>query len=223
MSELVTASLQFPTVVFTIALSIALVYWLFVLLGALDIDLLGGGHHDIDIGGAGKAAGHVLGGGDADVDAGADADGGTFLGLGDVPLTISVSFVLICGWSGSLLATHYISAGPWFRYLVLPLALLVALPVTAVLIRPLAPVFKIREGKSNTDYVGHQCTVSTGSVDEKFGQGTVEDGGTVLVIQIRSDRPGKLARGDKALIIEFDPSRQAYLVEPAADMLATSK
>ena len=39
---LIDASLQFPTVVFTIGLGIVLVYWLFVLLGALDIDLLGG-------------------------------------------------------------------------------------------------------------------------------------------------------------------------------------
>ena len=37
--------------VFTIALGIALVYWLFVVLGALDLDLLGGGHHDLDLGG----------------------------------------------------------------------------------------------------------------------------------------------------------------------------
>ena len=42
MNELLAASLEFPTVVFTIVLGIVLVYWLFVLLGALDIDLFGG-------------------------------------------------------------------------------------------------------------------------------------------------------------------------------------
>jgi len=42
-SELLSASLTFPTVVFTVGLGIALVYWLFVRLGALDIDLFHGG------------------------------------------------------------------------------------------------------------------------------------------------------------------------------------
>jgi len=101
-------------------------------------------------------------------------------------------------------------------------ALIVALPNAALLVRPLAPVFAVQEGKSNTDYVGHACTITTGSVDDNFGQATVEDGGTVLVIQVRCAERGKLARGDKALIIEFDQARQAYVVEPSADMLASS-
>ena len=233
MNDLWQASLQFPTVVFTIALGIALVYWLFVLLGALDIDLLGGG--DVDVSGAAKGIGEVVtGGAKAGAEAihahggdGADldADGGVwdFLGLGDVPLTISVSFILLIGWVGSLLAMEYavphVTSAGWLPALLLPLVLLLALPLAALLVRPLAPVFAIKEGKSNADYIGHACTVTTGSVDENFGQATIEDGGTVLVIQVRCDRSGKLGRGDRALVIEFDPARQAYVVEPSADML----
>jgi len=230
---LVTASLQFPTVVFTIALGIALVYWLFVLLGALDIDLLGGPDVDVDVSGAAKGIGEALTGGakaggeavKLDFDGDVDGDGGVWsgLGLGDVPMTITVSIILLCSWCGTLLIMYYlvpaVGLGSWFPPLLLPGMLLVSLPLTAVLIRPLVPIFKITEGKSNDDYVGHTCTISTGSVDENFGQATVEDGGTVLVIPVRSDRPGKLARNDKALIIEFDPERQAYVVEPSADMI----
>lgn len=227
---LLSASLQFPTVVFTIALGIALVYWLFVLLGALDIDILGGG--DADVSGAAKGIGEALTGGakagveavklDFDVDA---DSGGVWSGLGlkSVPMTITVSIVLLCSWCGSLLLMHYLvpalGLGSWFPPLLLPGMLLVSIPITAVVVRPLVPIFEIREGKSNHDYVGHSCTISTGSVDENFGQATVEDGGTVLVIPVRCDKPGKLARNDKALIIEFDPERQAYVVEPAIDML----
>jgi hypothetical protein len=112
--NLVDVSLQFPTIVFTIALGIALVYWAFVLIGALDIDLLGGGH-DVDLGGGG----HDLGGGghDAGHDGGGhdgDADGGGMwhaLGLGHVPLTISVSFVVLVAWCASLLG----AAAPTIR------------------------------------------------------------------------------------------------------------
>jgi hypothetical protein len=81
-------------------------------------------------------------------------------------------------------------------------------------------VFAVKEGKSNADYVGHTCTITTGRVDAGFGQATIEDGGTVLNISVRCDQPGQLARGDRALIIEFDRERQAYLVEPSGDVLA---
>jgi len=238
-NELLAASLEFPTVVFTIVLGIVLVYWLFVLLGALDIDLFGG-DVDVDVSGAAKGIGDVLtggakggaeafhadAGGDAHAGGDADADGGGVwhgLGLGDVPVTISVSLIVLIGWCGSLLAMHYVAGGAgWQRLVVLVIAIVIALPIAALLVRPLAPVFAVKEGKSNADYVGHGCTISTGSVDDNFGQATVEDGGTVLVIQVRCGERGKLARGDRALIIDFDPARQAYVVEPAADMLAAS-
>ncbi len=234
---IVDASLQFPTVVFTIGLGIALLYWVFVLIGALDIDLLGGG--DVDVTGAAKGVGEMITGGpkggaealkgmkldsgghgDADL----DGDGGflAFLGLGVVPMTISVSVILLVCWAGSLLLMYYV--GPsvqaaWFSAVVLLGMMLVAMPVTGLLVRPLAPIFRLTEGKSNRDYVGHLCTITTGHVDDRFGQASVEDGGTVLEIPVRCDRSGVLARGGKALIIDFDEVREAYVVEPSADML----
>ncbi len=228
MNELLQSSLQFPTVVFTIALGIALVYWLFVLLGALDLDLLGTGHPDIDVSGVhadvgdASGGGHDTGGGhDADGDADG-ASGGVWsaLGLGTVPLTISISFILLVGWVGSLLGMHYLVGDSGFgRAILLPLMLILALPIAALLVRPLAPVFRIKEGKSNADYVGHICTVTTNSVDDTFGFANIEDGGSLVQISVRCDKTGKLARGDKALIIEFDPAKRIFVVEPSADML----
>jgi hypothetical protein len=232
-NELVDASLQFPTVVFTIVLGIVVVYWVFVLLGTLDIDLFGG---DADVSGAAKGIGDMLTGGakggaeafhaDAGADADADLDGGGLwhgLGLGDVPVTISVSLIVTLSWVGSLLVMHYVAGtAGWQRAVVLVVAIAIALPIAALLVRPLAPVFAVKEAKSNADDIGHGCTITTGSVDDNFGQATVFDGGTVLVIQVRCEHRGKLARGDKALIIEFDQVRQAYVVESAGDMLAAS-
>ena len=42
MPELLTALLAFPTVIFTGLMGLILLYWLFVILGALDVDLFGG-------------------------------------------------------------------------------------------------------------------------------------------------------------------------------------
>ena len=229
MTELIDASLQAPTVVFTIGLGIALFYWLFVLLGALDIDVLGGaegagkGLGDLAVGGA-KGGAEALKG--VKLDADADADGGgvwSGLGLGKVPMTISVSLILLVGWCGSLLISHYVitDMGTGLRWALLPILLVLGMIVSAVLVRPLAPIFAIKEGKSNRDYVGHTCTINTGSVDHDFGQATLVDGGTVLQIPVRCDA-GKLGRGDKALIIDFDERRAAYLVEPQTSVLPGS-
>jgi hypothetical protein len=50
----VTAILAFPTLIWTALMGVVLVYWLFVIIGALDTDLLNPGAHD----GAGEAIGH---------------------------------------------------------------------------------------------------------------------------------------------------------------------
>jgi hypothetical protein len=234
-TELLEASLRFPTVIFTIGLGIALVYWVFVLLGALDIDLFGGG---ADAAGATKGGmealkglkgigGDVHGGG-ADGHAHADGDGGgiwDWLGVASVPITISFSVIMLLGWVLSLLGMSYASrsigdlAG-WLPALMLIAVLIVAIVVGGRLVKPLGSVFEIQAGKSNQDYVGHVCTITTGKVDDGFGQATLEDGGTVLVIPVRCDKPDALARGHKALIIDFDRSRDAYLVEPTTDLMA---
>ena len=233
MNELLQSSLQFPTVVWTVALGIALVYWLFVLLGALDLDLLGSGHPDFDVDVSGVHAdvgdasggGHDAGGDGAghDADGDADADGAgvwSTLGLGTVPLTISISFILLVGWVTSLLSMHYLVGDSGLgKAILLPIVLILALPIAALLVKPLAPVFRIKEGKTHADYVGHICTVTTNSVDDTFGFANIEDGGSLVQISVRCDKPGKLARGDKALIIEFDPARRTFAVEPSADML----
>jgi hypothetical protein len=229
MNELFEASLRFPVVVFTIGLGIVLIYWLFVLLGALDIDLLGGGDHDIGdaLGGHGHdIGGHDVGGHDVGHDADGDVDAdGVFakLGLGVVPITITVSFIMLVGWTGSLLVMHHFGHIAWLKWALLPGMLIGSMLVTSVLVRPLAPVFRIREGKSNREYVGHTCTITTATVDDTFGHASVEDGGTSLDIPVRCDRTGNLVRGDKALIIEFDEERQAYLVEPVSSILPTEK
>jgi Protein of unknown function (DUF1449) len=231
---LIQAALQFPTVIFTIGLGIIVFYWLFVLLGALDIDLFG--HHgDVDIAGAGKGVGDAItggakAGGEAighghDHDLG-DADGGgvwSGLGLSKVPVTISVSAVFLVCWVLSLVAMYYLpdvfGSASWVAPAILPAALIVGLPIAGLLVRPLGGVFELREGKSNKDYIGHLCTITTGKVNDGFGQATIEDGGTVHIIAVRCDRSDVLARGDKALIIDFDTERDAFVVEPATDML----
>jgi hypothetical protein len=280
MTALFEACLRVPTVFFTIALGIVLLYWLFVLIGALDIDLFGG-----DASGAAKGLGEALAGGkglgdalagakgvgdalagakgvgdalagakgvgDAlagakgvgDAMAGAkgvgeavkietghhdvDADGGFWnaMGLATVPITISASVVVVVGWALSILGMYYGSmvlggSSVLLAVLVMAATVVVGIPLSGLLVRPLHPIFKLRSGKSNRDYVGSVCTITTGQVNRDFGQATVEEGGAFLVIAVRCDKPEALKRGDRALIIDFDPARHAYVVEQANNLLS---
>jgi hypothetical protein len=257
MTGLLEACMRLPTVLFTVGLGIVLLYWLFVLIGALDIDLFGGdaegaakglgemlagakGAGDALAGmdGAGDALGGMDGAGDAvggadgagDAAGGGDgagegakvetghhgAEGGFWhsLGLATVPITISLSVVVIVGWAISILGMYY--GGMVFGENSIILALVVGF--TTLVVRPLNPIFRLRAGKTNRDYVGSYCTITTGEVNRSFGQATVEDGGTVLVIAVRCDKPEALKRNDRALIIDFDPARHAYVVEPVENM-----
>jgi hypothetical protein len=81
-------------------------------------------------------------------------------------------------------------------------------------------VFKEQSGPRRRDFIGTECRIRTGSVDEEFGQARVEDGQAGLLIQVRSD--GKFKRGPRAIIIDYDREREAYIVE-AYDALLDEK
>ncbi|MFP2906887.1 hypothetical protein ACLESD_17945, partial [Pyxidicoccus sp. 3LFB2] len=76
MTEFLSTILAFPTAVFTIAMGVVLTYWLFVIIGAVGIDLLDG---NLDFEAGGKALGGAFEGG-AKALGGALEGGGKALG-----------------------------------------------------------------------------------------------------------------------------------------------
>ena len=139
-----------------------------------------------------------------------------------------MSAIFLLGWIGSLLGMHYGarvlggSGSAWLPALVCLVVVILVLPAAGLVVRPLRSVFELKDAKRNRDYVGHTCTITTGQVEADFGQATIDDHGTVLVIPVRCDRPDAFARGSRALIIDFDTEREAYVVEPVTDLIADS-
>jgi hypothetical protein len=238
LTEFLNAILAFPTVLFTIPLGVVIVYWIFVLLGALDINLLGDadldghghdlpldghGHTDLDVAGHGHAAGHLDGHGHADGhhgdhgDVDAEHAGGLAgliqaLGLGGVPVTLMLSILILAGWGFCLGAVELFGSGGWVSLAAPLVSLGLALPVTGLLIRPLRQFFLSLAAPRHRDLLGKICTITTLRVDERYGQAEVEDGGAGLIVQVRSTDPGRLNRGDRALI--FDYKDEVFYVEP---------
>lgn len=226
MNQVLDVALAFPTVILTILVGIAVVYWLFVILGALDVDVLGGGDADAgdlggDIGDGGADVGDAGDAGDAgDGDADGGAGGGIWaaLGLGKVPLTISVSLIVFFAWIVCMVIMLNLGDIGVPRLLVgmvaFVISLVVAVPPAALVARPLAPVFVVASAKKRADYIGSVCTITTGHVDARFGQARLVDGGDDLLIDVRCDKEDtKLERHSRALIIDYDDAREAYLVE----------
>jgi hypothetical protein len=238
LTEFLTAILAFPTVIYTILLGVVVVYWLFVLLGALDIDLLGDadldghGHTDIDLGGHGHADVHLDGHGhhldahadghghhhgDHHGDADAEHPGGLAgviqaLGLGGVPVTLMLSLLILAAWSFCLGALELLGSADWTTFAAPLVSLALAVPVTAAVIRPLRRFFVSLAAPQHRDLLGKICTITTLRVDERYGQAEIEDGGAGLIVQVRSTDPGRLNRGDRALI--FDYKDEVFYVEP---------
>lgn len=233
--------LAFPTVVFTGLLVLMLLYWLFVMFGALDLDFLGGkldGLADAATGkldGLGDAASAKL---DSLADAAmakAEAAGEaaqqiheglslltffSWLGLGRVPVTVTLSLIALIGWAASMLLMRWLSPvlDPYVPHvvsgiLVLGLSAFASIPATRLSTKPLERFFRTKEASRRRDLVGRTCRISTAGVDERFGQATIEDGADAFVIQVRAEPGQQFERGQEALIIAYDAAQEAYRVE----------
>jgi hypothetical protein len=99
------------------------------------------------------------------------------------------------------------------------LAPMVALFPTSLAIRPLARVFTPVKATTHDALVGKICTVRTGTVTERFGEATLDDGGAGVVVRVRVESGEKLARGDQAVIVGYDPDKQEFTVAPMDDAL----
>lgn len=143
------------------------------------------------------------------------------LRLGRVPVTISGSVFLLIGWLTSFVLSWAL-LHPWAGLLSVVVGVVVSLALTVPLAlagtylstAPLEPLFRTVHGRRRDSALGEICEVTTGRVDAGFGQATVQLGGDDLVFQVRCDHPNGLAKGAPALIVSFDPRRDAYVVEP---------
>lgn len=231
----------FPTAIFSVLLALCLLYWLFVILGALDVDMLDFGEaaEGMMEGAAegaaegvaegafeGMAEGAAEAGAEGAAEAGAEASAGLIsaLKLRSAPATVVLSLIVLFGWmisfAGARALVDWGLVGFLFSAALLVVAFMGALPLTALAIRPLAPVFEPAHARTRKELVGQFCTISTQKVTDRFGQANCHLGGDDLLIQVRGPKFNALKKGDQALIIDYDREREAYLVEPLGERKA---
>lgn len=198
MSDVLQASVELPTVVFTGLLCIAAGLWMLSLVGVLDVD--------------------------ADAADGLLDDALEPLGLSEVPATILLTVFALAGWFVSVLASVFLLDDRSGTAL-LVLALVVGLGAAAaglaftVWVAPtLGRVFQTAEAPSKLGLVGRIAEVRSGTVTATAGRGEAAwPDGTVSTIDIRVDghgdlAPGELRRGDRAFIVEWIEATDDFIV-----------
>lgn len=196
MNDFISAAFAFPTVMFSVLLLAVVGYWLTVVVGALDVESLGGGGPDGD--GHGDDGGGML----------------SVVGLGGVPLTVALSFLIAVGWFASL-AGGTLLHGAFAPAVVLIAALGVGWLVTRVAVVALRRLFTQAPAPSRADFLGRACVIRTGTVTPTFGQAevTVEDGSSAIV-QVRQTGEDRLGAGSAAYIYGYDdPGEFFWVVE----------
>ncbi|MET8946029.1 hypothetical protein ABZX30_21190 [Streptomyces sp. NPDC004542] len=197
MGAFLAVAAGFPTILFTSALVVVVVFWLLAAVGAADAH----GFHAPGLHGHGDGAGDVW-------------------GMGGVPVTVSFSLLTVTGWFLSLSATVLLA--PLTRsalvrapvsVAVLAGSVLVAWRLTRLLVRPLHRLFPAERGPSRQDFIGLTCTVRTGWVDCRFGQAEVRaaDGSSALV-QVRQMGGESLTHGSAGLLYSYDEAGEFFWV-----------
>ncbi len=206
--------LSFPTIVFSILLLICILFWLVAILGFLDISFM---DPDVDVGDVGDI-GDV---GDVGGDAGPSAVAGIIqrFGLNGVPLTIIITSISLIGWLISFYTVHIlfplIPSGllTWVAGVGTLLgATIGATFITAMLIKPLRPLFKKLEVHLDKRIVGQTAKVRSSRVDQAFGEAVLEDGGAGLILKVRSADHQVYGRGDDVVIIDYVEADNTFKV-----------
>jgi hypothetical protein len=214
MGNFMDAVVGYPTAIYTVLLGVVVIYWLLAVLGMVDIE--GSGidvdvqtHADGDTSDVGQLASYVVA-----------------FGLNGVPFSVAVSLLVLVAWTVSCLG------GEWLLPLV-PTMLLklvagtvllvasaaIAIPITAVAIRPLRGLFVSHTAVSNAALVGQACRVVTGVVNEKDGRAEISRRGASLNIRVWAPTPNTLKRGSHALILEYDEAAGRYLIAAHEDIV----
>lgn len=233
MGDLITEAIAAYNLPLTILLGLVLVYWMLVIIGALDLDFLHinfdmdhGGHLD---GGLGHDIGHGVGhdvGHDAAHQGGSAGTGSVlgsvmgFINAGHVPIMLVFSILFVSMWIVSILTNYYLNPGePGDRSQLIALGLLVPNFIVSVLITryvtlPLRPLMKgLAEGEVHEPVIGREGVVTSAEVTRDFGRIEVETGGAPLLLNARiSEGSARLTKGDSALIIDHDEEKDTYLV-----------
>jgi magnesium-transporting ATPase (P-type) len=204
MNEFIQIILNFPTLFYTVLLSFISLFWLSTILGLADIDTLDG-NVDLDV--------------DADPAANTLAVWLNKFKLEGIPLTITLSLIILTSWVLCFLGVYFIYphlptgwVGVAIGFWLIVLTPIMAAIIISPFLQPLKPLFKKEAAQSSFDFLGKTATVRTGKVTLNFGEAEVSDGAAGLIIKIRAEEPNDIQRGDKVILENYNTIDSTYQI-----------
>jgi hypothetical protein len=199
MGDVLRASLELPTVIFTGLLAVAFGMWLLSLLGVLDIE--------------------------ADGADGVLDDALEPLNLSEVPATVLLTLFALAGWFVSVLASVFLlddRSGTALAMTAVVIgvgAAVVAIGVTLWLAPKLGRMFETAQAPSKRDLLGRIAEIRSETVTETNGRAEARwPDGTVSTIDVRTSpnsaiEPGVFRKGDTALIVDWRSETDDFIVD----------
>ena len=205
MEEFLVNISSFPTVIYSTGLAVVVGYWLLSFTGTFDLDAF-----------------------DVEVDIDADADMGnlgivagllTTLGLTGVPITIVISLLVLNAWIICYFASLLVPAFPSaivFVQIAINIAiaigcLLVSIPLTAMMIKPLKGLFKkINQSPKSKSLLGSTCRIRSSRVDQDFGEAECQHEGASLIVKVRTLANQTFTTGDTVVLVEHNIEKDFF-------------
>ncbi len=208
MVELMTLALSPINLVFTLLLLMVILYWIIVILGVLDVDLfqidVSDFDADVDVNGAGASlSGSVL----------------HFFHVGEVPVMVLFSLLVLSLWAGSVLGNYYYNPEslPSRAFGILVVNVVVALVVVKALGAPLKPFYAMfnRDYNAPKPVMGSLCRITTTQVTPTdMGQAEVRTKGAPILLNVLSKQDHRFAKGDEAVVVGKNKESGIHYIVP---------
>ncbi|UII23145.1 OB-fold-containig protein [Fulvivirga ligni] len=212
MGELLDVAVNPANILITALAVFMLVYWITVLIGLFDIDVI---NIDVDL--------------DADVDVDIDPDvdveGGSMIGLnsilvffnlGKIPFMLFLSFWIIPAWIICINVNHILGNSSFLLGLLVLLgALIVSLFVSKFLTYPFVKLFDQMQSDRQNDFViGKICEITITASETKTGQAQVKTEGAPHILSVRTVSDAEMKKGETGLVLEYNQNLNLYIIEP---------
>lgn len=194
MDVLWTEMVRWVNLPWTILLALLVVYWLVVMIGLLDIDLL-----EFD-----GEAGFL-----------------EALNPGQVPLTVWLSIFGLLVWVGSVTGNLIVTlafqdpaaVANGIRFLgQLVLILPLSIWITTKLSKSMRPLFSGSDGLTRDDLIGKTAIVTSGEATDTFGTAEIRGHGSPILIHVTMDSGDVAHKGDRVMVVSYDEENRTYHV-----------
>jgi len=197
--QLYHASVHVVNLPYTLLLSLVMLYWITVLIGALEMDAL-------DISDADLSGGSVAGVFEGFLE---------YFNLRKVPVSIIASVFALSLWLVGVLANHYLhnTSSRLLGLLILVPNVLISAHVAKYATRPLVPLFRSMRAdvSDRRDLVGCRVIVTSSQADASYGQAEIREEGAPITLSVRTDGE-TLPKGTEAVILYVDTEKHVYII-----------